>query len=537
MDILKVTASTLTGYDTVILGEIPLTTAQANMLGDWVNAGGNLVAMRPDKKLSLLLGLTDTSTIISDAYLLVDTATAPGQGIVNETVQFHGTADRYILNGASIIATLYSNATTATSNPAVTLRNFGSGQAAAFTFDLARSVVYTRQGNPVWSGLKRDGSIDGVIRADDLFYPDWIDLTKVAIPQADEQQRLLANLIIQMNFDQKPLPRFWYFPRSLAAVVIMTGDDHGGNGTIGRFDNYIGQSPTGCSVEDWRCVRGTSYIYSGNINESDLSFYTTAGFEVALHVSTNCANWDPLSLATFYTDQLSEFGAYYPSVPSPTTNRNHCITWSDYDTQPQVELSHGIGLDANYYYYPGSWIADRPGMFTGSGMPMRFAKTDGTTIDVYQAATQMTDESDQTYPFTIDALLDKAIGPEGYYGAFTANMHTDDVASIGSDAIITSAQARGIPVISARQMLEWLDGRNSSVFSGITWSGTALTFTISPGQHAHGLMAMVPIPTGRSITGITRDSSLIAHSTATIKGIQYAFFYGETGSYQVTFEP
>ena len=33
-------------------------------------------------------------------------------------------------------------------------------------------------------------------------------------------------------------------------------------------------------------------------------------------------------------------------------------------------------------------------MFTGSGMPMRFAKTDGTLIDAYQAATQMTDESD-----------------------------------------------------------------------------------------------------------------------------------------------
>ena len=37
-------------------------------------------------------------------------------------------------------------------------------------------------------------------------------------------------------------------------------------------------------------------------------------------------------------------------------------------------------------------------MFTGSGMPMRFADLDGTMIDVYQAATQMTDESGQTLP-------------------------------------------------------------------------------------------------------------------------------------------
>ena len=38
------------------------------------------------------------------------------------------------------------------------MRSVGSngGQAAAFTYDLARSVVYTRQGNPAWSGHERD---------------------------------------------------------------------------------------------------------------------------------------------------------------------------------------------------------------------------------------------------------------------------------------------------------------------------------------------------------------------------------------------
>ena len=70
-------------------------------------------------------------------------------------------------------------------------------------------------------------------------------------------------------------------------------------------------------------------------------------------------------------------------------------------------------------------------MFTGSGMPMRFADVDGTMIDVYQATTQMTDESEQSYPSTIDTLLDNALGPEGYYGAFTANMHTRPRAHAG----------------------------------------------------------------------------------------------------------
>src|SRR6185295_3314029 len=104
--------------------------------------------------------------------------------------------------------------------------------------------------------------------------------------------------------------------------------------------------------------------------------------------------------------------------------------------------------------------------------PMRFATERGSLIDVYQAPTQMTDESGQTYPLTADTLLNNALGPQGYYGVFTANMHTDfnDVnapknSMVNSNAIIRSAQAHGVPVVSARQMLTWLDGRNNSSFA------------------------------------------------------------------------
>ena len=52
----------------------------------------------------------------------------------------------------------------------MTLNSVGGagGQAAAFTYDLARSVVYTRQGNPAWAGDERDGITPK--RSDDLFF-------------------------------------------------------------------------------------------------------------------------------------------------------------------------------------------------------------------------------------------------------------------------------------------------------------------------------------------------------------------------------
>ena len=41
----------------------------------------------------------------------MNTAAGPGAGIVDETIQFHGTADRYSLASASSLAMLYSNRT------------------------------------------------------------------------------------------------------------------------------------------------------------------------------------------------------------------------------------------------------------------------------------------------------------------------------------------------------------------------------------------------------------------------------------------
>ena len=123
IDVAFLSPALLAQFDVVILGETPLSPAQVTSLTGWVNGGGNLIAMRPDKQLAGLLGLTDAGTTLANAYLQVATASGPGAGIVGSTMQFHGVADRYTLNGATSVATLYSTATTATSNPAVTLRS------------------------------------------------------------------------------------------------------------------------------------------------------------------------------------------------------------------------------------------------------------------------------------------------------------------------------------------------------------------------------------------------------------------------------
>ncbi|HVI93051.1 MAG TPA: hypothetical protein VM753_03545, partial [Anaeromyxobacter sp.] len=147
------------------------------------------------------------------------------------------------------------------------------------------------------------------------------------------------------------------------------------------------------------------------------------------------------------------------------------------------------------------------------------------------------DESGQTYPLHIDTLLDNAIGPAGYYGVFTANMHTDTVASAGSDAIVASAATRGIPIVSAQQMISWLDARNASSFGSLAWDGSVLSFNVSAAAGARNLRALLPTTSaaGLSLTGITRAGAAVPFGVDTIKGVSYATFAATTGTYQATY--
>ena len=126
-------------------------------------------------------------------------------------------------------------------------------------------------------------------------------------------------------------------------------------------------------------------------------------------------------------------------------------------------------------------------------MPMRFADLDGTMIDVYQATTQMTDESGQTYP-----VHDRHAARQARSGrrATTASSPPTCTPTAprtpASDAIVASAQARGVPVVSAAADADWLDGRNGSSFGSTRLERQHADFTIDVGAGANGLQAMVP---------------------------------------------
>jgi hypothetical protein len=114
-------------------------------------------------------------------------------------------------------------------------------------------------------------------------------------------------------------------------------------------------------------------------------------------------------------------------------------------------------------------------------------------------------------------------------------MHTDVNPYPQSDSIIQSAQSRGVPVISAKQLLTWLDARNSSSIQSVVWNNNSETFSIQSNAAAQGLQVMVPVPTGFNVSTVRYNGNSIPVSTFVVKGLNYAVFEGLTGNYQINF--
>ena len=144
----------------------------------------------------------------------------------------------------------------------------------------------------------------------------------------------------------------------------MTGDDHGNGGTAGaststrRSARPAARSPTGSA-----CAAPPTSTRTRRLTDSQAAAYEADGFEVALHVTTDCADCRrPQSLETLLHDQLAEFAADYPE---PRRRRRPTApTASPGATGRRSRRSssqHGIRLDTNYYYWPAELGPGPPG--------------------------------------------------------------------------------------------------------------------------------------------------------------------------------
>jgi hypothetical protein len=490
----------------VLLGSGIFSKEVADLLANYVNQGGKLVVMRPTHEIVELCGLRMLQSSLHNGYLHAS------EGIAARSLQFHGEAFAYELAGAEVVAWGSAQSDQHNPLPLITKRRLGQGEVWAWAYDLASSVVLTRQGNPAWVDQERDG-LAGV-RASDLFV-DWLDLERIAIPQADEQQRLLLYAIQQLH--PSPLPRLWYFPDQASAIVALTGDAHGIaaqhiESVLHEVEQFDGQmsvyyTPPSLSTAS-RIVRKTRWhasrlpfigkaVPTGSIpTPMQVHAWRARGHEFGMHAFTDAG------LAAGYEQYWRAFEqlGYGPLSP---TSRTHSVAWYGWVENAKVQAQYGIEMNLDFYHVGSAFRKDDKswayGHFTGSGLAMRFMDEQGQLLPVFQQNTQLVDErlldvfggktdglSASEAALISQQLVNAAV--QDYPAVIGMQCHFDPFEIGGERAerlhewlrlSLQAARDAGVPIRSADYVLQAQKARYASNIRGLRWDSKQLLASFS----------------------------------------------------------
>jgi hypothetical protein len=539
------TAASLTGVRLVVLAETGLTAAEGQVLADYVAGGGRLVAMRPEVTaagfgvLAPALGLVSRGTTTGNPYVSIDPATATGAGFPATTLPVQGVADHYDVEaGASVVARLYADRTMPTGFPAV-VRN---GRTATWAYDVARSVVYTRQGNPANAGIDR---FSPPLRTMDIF-AGAIDLDRVPVPHADLQMRLLSRVITDLLADEVPLPRLWYFPGTARTLLVATGEANGGSAT--DFTGLLTRMEA-------RGGRMTLYLSPGLTypTATEVAAWRAAGHEIGLHPF---GYRDGVSLSQGFLNVQSYF-TQQAWAPWSATARNGYMEWQGWVDAAAVAAQRGMRLDTSFYTMGpavtyGTYTSTGPntpqarGYINGSGQPLRFVDTQGNLLPIYQQVTALVDEqllypaySEQLTTAQALAVSRQLIDDSeaGGYAAIATQFHVE-WASFGQiqpwiEGTLDHAVLRGAPIWPAERWLTYTEARHATRVSQLAWSDAAgeLTFQAEVPAGAEAQSVLVPLTyVNRTLSAVTIDGAAVSFTTQAIHGRPTAFVAVEPGA-------
>lgn len=520
-------------YNIVILGASSVNTELVNCLKKYVEKGGNLIAFRPEQELEEVFGISRVKGTLSNAYIKIDSSLYRGEHYAKEALQFHGTADLYNLNTAEEIAALYLDKVSPCAYPAAAYHRYGEGKAIVFAYNLPLSVMLTRQGNPELAGVEGDGIFG--LRAMDMFVGSWLDVSLNNINQADQQMGFLSRCIENLNINKKPLPRFWYFPDMLKSIAILTND--------GENSSETDFAPQFEAIETKGASMSLYIKETGLVSKERVEEWIKRGHEISGHPDDTQEADSPT-----WEGKCRVFGGMTKNIQDSyglpmLTNVNHWFVWcgkdvngaKDFTAEAKLEEKFGIKMDLNYAHYDngakqGHFLGE-PGNFTGSGLPMRFADIQGNVLDIFQVLTNV---YDQQYTENKDSegfyecfkiIADRSLIQE-VYSVIAIKSHNDEwhFSKESVMKMLEYAQKKGIPVWTAKRLLEFIQVKDIARFEEIEWTGECLSFKLVCPLGSESLTIMIPYEQdGKFVIRMTSDNEEMLFKIFTVKGMKYAF--------------
>jgi hypothetical protein len=559
----------LNKYACILVSAGNLTSAEVKMLADYATAGGKLVVFLPNNSLSAGLGLTPATGTIPSGSTVTNPQHPLAAGIVPSPLSIHVQAGLYPPDGADVVARLDDPE----AHPAVFIRALGKGMVVAWAYDLAENIVLTRQGNPA---MASGADYKPLQRPVDLF-SSWIDFDRLQYPQADEQQRLLANIITWLCKDDLPLPRLWYFPGQARCLLVATSDSHRNTFSaldqitqlVEKYSGTITLNYTPPLPSDFGLLKVQGENLGAEMGLLPQPYFPTPGQFVELRTRGHEITLHPI-ITDIYVGSWSDYWNAFTRLnygPITPVVRTHNLEWRGWAEAARIQAGFGYRMNMDYYQYGPLFLNDSNnwfyGHFTGSGLPMRFANDDGRILNIYQQVTQFGDESFLELPWVelpmgngentgsaqgIDLttrFMQSSL--DGFFSAMTINYHSDpyDLEDKWQQPAIDlltgtldAANKLGVPIWTAQRWLDFTTMRQKSRFETFRFQDNKIAFDlVSENSSKDGLSVLIPQANGQSgLHQVKVDGVVVPFEPWKVGGVGYGLVKLEPGSHHLEAE-
>jgi hypothetical protein len=487
---------------------------------DHVQQGGAVIVLEPHGAIASALGIQIGARRDQPLRLRVHGMAA--SGLAGEALPIVGGSpwvDGVAFDDARCLAGLYDPARidgVFGECPGIIETTLGKGRVIAVTFDLARSVLLLRQGDPANTErrLHNNGKHTGTPKPSDLAVDigprdcGWM-------PYADMLSRLMVDLLERIS--PAPLPLVGHLPAEQPAITLFSGDED-------RSD------PRDTHAElDWLASRGASmslYIIpeASSSTQADVARYREH-HDIGPHPDLVFLRSAPVAQRVAeYERQINAFVERFGL--RPRTISNHVATWAGYLDLVEVQARCGIRMDLNYF--SGHFHRDRnhaPYSPFGSAMPMRFCTPTGTMLHVLQQPRHLHDDimfapGGERYSFGytpagfapyLNRLLRDAC--HRFHTPVVANIHPGNWALFSApfgQMIVEQSQSRGMSVWSFERWLDFREAAESCRVECSSWDGKSLALTLSANGCRDDLRIWLPqVFASQQVVSITHDGQAV----------------------------
>jgi len=459
----------------VVCPAMPMSSAQSDQLDRYVHAGGTAICLAPDAKLLKRAGFDPGAPRTGPLRLRVHGLRV--QGLRGAPLPIAGGALNCTRpDNAQTLAALYVPDRFEGEDhesPGIVRVRHGDGQWVMVLFDLPRSVMLIRQGDPALADFQFDNpSITRRSCKPTNLAMGVGPFDAGAVPYADLLARTLVDLIIDCL--DHPMPTLATTPTGTNGVVLLSGDEDNASldANAEEMDTFTDAG-----------ARMNLYIIPDLTQSSkqDVDRYSQ-NHDVGPHpnIVPQCDEPAEARIAA-YEAQLD---LYMKAFDRPARSvRNHAAGWVGYLDLIEVQAKHGIRMDANYFScHTFRERNHAPFSPFGGALPLKFTRPDGRLIDVYQQPTQLNDDiwfaPDRPYSYHLNRAAAEPILAqlvhdisERFAVPLTTNFHPGNWYFAGEFAVmlLRLAQELGLGCCSLDQWLTFWEQRAGCTFHDLKW--------------------------------------------------------------------